>query len=162
MPELARVDPEAAAEVVRTVRRRHARGHLGSLLLGALLGLVPAFIWWWWALPMLDEAMSAAPARARLLTWGYWGMGAAMMLAGAWIVRNEWLRSTVRKALASDRCLRCRYSLLGLTAPDGWLSCPECGLRVPLSMTGMTLSRVEGEPDARTAIRFIPDEGEDE
>jgi hypothetical protein len=55
-------------------------------------------------------------------------LGGGVPLAGAFVLRDLWLRRRVRAVLSSTACLRCRYQLLGLSAVELRVTCPECGL----------------------------------
>lgn len=59
------------------------------------------------------------------------GVGLAIGCGGgviaALFVRDLYLRTTIQKWILSSRCDQCTYSLLGLHAQDGRITCPECG-----------------------------------
>lgn len=52
-------------------------------------------------------------------------------------VRNIILRTAIRERLRVTRCTACLYSILGLQARDGLVTCPECGHELRLADIGL-------------------------
>lgn len=68
-------------------------------------------------------------------------IGAAGVLSAALVgllIRDLWIRWAITRRLRIARCLRCSYSLLGLSVIDGRVQCPECGSSTRLSDRGLT------------------------
>jgi hypothetical protein len=53
------------------------------------------------------------------------------------LVRDAWLRSSIKQCLKSARCPKCDYSLLGLPIVSGIVKCPECGSTRNLVAAGL-------------------------
>src|SRR5690606_22257815 len=43
------------------------------------------------------------------------------------LIRDRWLRWAVGQQIDAARCPACRYTLLGIPAVEGIITCPECG-----------------------------------
>jgi hypothetical protein len=161
IPELADTPPAVAADLVRqAVRARHWTVGLCGMA-GGVVGLC-AGVAWGYAVGLVVGAIEAVPGVGAIPD----GLVLAVVLAGAGLavlwaaaVGAEWgTRDAYRSMVRAARCPVCGYSLLGLTAAYDWVRCPECALQLPVEGMGMTLSRVEGEAEPRTAPRYTPPE----
>lgn len=58
------------------------------------------------------------------------------------VIRDAWLRWAIRGCIDAARCGKCDYSLLGLPAERGIVTCPECGTPFDLTHAGLTAEDV--------------------
>lgn len=66
----------------------------------------------------------------------------------ALLVRDAFIRMMVREWVSSTRCLRCRYSLLGLHANGDEVQCPECGCSNNIAARGLDPSTLSPKGSA--------------
>jgi hypothetical protein len=74
----------------------------------------------------------------------YLGCGVLVPALAALLVRDAWVRWVLRQFLRDVRCVRCRYSLLGLQVMGGAVRCPECGERTVLAELGLSEADLGG------------------
>lgn len=73
-----------------------------------------------------------------------WLRAGGIALSGAFVgftglmIRDRWLRWAVASQIVEARCLDCQYSLLGLSAVEDVVVCPECGGLTNLRERGLT------------------------
>ncbi len=63
------------------------------------------------------------------------GIGCGTVVA--LLVRDVFVRAMVREWVNSSRCVKCRYSLLGLQTRGSQVQCPECGMSNDLEARGI-------------------------
>lgn len=73
------------------------------------------------------------------------GAGAIAWWLLGLVIRDRWLRRTIRSSLRHTRCPRCEYSLLGLAVAEGAVVCPQYGMRVGLAERGLTAEMLMAE-----------------
>lgn len=79
---------------------------------------------------------------ADVLTGAVWiiGLSGLPLLLGLLlrdVMMQGLLRNAIRVRIERIRCLECRYPLLGQTAVNDTVRCPECGTKMPLRVLGL-------------------------
>lgn len=154
-PELDRFEAAECEAWVARAWKMHGAALAGMNLLafavggGALLLVGPlCFVVFW-------RVSERTPGE-----WGWWlqlAMVLVMMpvlavpvVGGLWI-RDIALRRAIVRQLEGARCVKCRYSLLGLPIHLGAVVCSECGERMTLGTLGLTaadlMARTDGPSD---------------
>jgi len=64
-------------------------------------------------------------------------VGCGLGVMSGLLVRDVFVRSTIQKWILSARCTSCTYTLIGLQAQQGRITCPECGLSNDLVARGL-------------------------
>ncbi len=143
-PELDRFSDDECKAFVH----RATFGNVGSQLAVAPIAFVAALLTSWlawqaitrfWDLLIVSlQIVSEVVEFTRLATTvlGTVGLGAIAVLA----IRDLWLRRVVKGYIGSNKCPKCSYLLLGLTASNGILSCPECGTNIDMELVGLKQS----------------------
>jgi hypothetical protein len=145
-PELDRFSDEQCRAFVRRASQDSALGSCGLTVLGLGLGVLTAVAWV--VLLVLYARLTATPSGAIRLG-AVWlvllvvGVLVLSPLAG-FFFRDVWLRAAIRASLARTNCRECRYSLLGLHATEGVVTCPECGKRIALADYNLTPEHLMG------------------
>lgn len=123
-PELDRFADDRCREFVAHAqanrRLSRAASLLGALLMAVILWALLGALW----IPALSSFPGGPGPVAMILAISTTVLSGA--LAGLRI-RDRWLRWAIGQQIDAARCPACRYSLLGIPAAGGVITCPECG-----------------------------------
>lgn len=72
------------------------------------------------------------------------------------VVLRIYLRRVVRMQIERVRCRSCKYVLIGQRVTDGFVTCPECGARIPLQILGVTAEDLVPPAPGGEALADIP------
>lgn len=143
-PELDRFSDEECNAFVH----RATWGHIRSQLLVAPIAIVAALGTGWlagfalaemWDALFRNQLITAATLELwRMITTVFGAVSSGAIAALA--IRDLWLRQVVKGYIGSNKCPKCSYLLLGLTASNGILSCPECGTGINMELVGLKQS----------------------
>lgn len=152
-PELDRFADDRCREFVAHAqanrRLSRAASLLGALLMAAALWALVGVLW----IPLLS-VFPGGPGPVLLIV-----AISTTVLSGALAglrIRDQWLRWAVGQQIDAARCPACRYSLLGIPAADGIITCPECGDGRDVAELTMSTEQVarlaEGQTDPRDRL----------
>lgn len=126
-PELDRFDDEQCQRFLEATLRKYWIARQGIHLLMILVFFCG------WIVLMLIAMPIVVSFGPRYMTWQV-PVAILSIVVGAFaggvcalFIRDFWLRRALRHRILELACPSCTYSLLGLAATDGIITCPECG-----------------------------------
>lgn len=125
-PELDRFSDDRCRQFVAWAQRNRRWSRAASRLGAALAAVATWFVVAWLWVAALAVATPTGPAAEWLIIV----VISTTVMSGALVallIRDRWLRWAISEQIDAARCPACRYSLLGLAAADGIITCPECG-----------------------------------
>jgi hypothetical protein len=132
-------DAQCRAYVVAVKRERRAsRAFAGVCWVAAVVLIVPLGAW---VGTLLAPDSVQRPRNTPAEDFGFLLIivcAAFPLLMARLLIRDFWLRRSLRAHLRAAHCPVCAYVLLGLMVHDGAVQCPECGERIVLAKMGLT------------------------
>lgn len=134
-PELdAFSDAQCRDMINRVVARNHVLTVAVSV--GAFACCVGTFAAIMWISAFLADRYLAPVRRDDVIALAL-VIAAIAGLIVSFLVRDLFIRRSINSWILSARCEGCRYSLIGLTATQSIIRCPECGCANDLRMRGV-------------------------
>jgi hypothetical protein len=143
-PELDEFSDAECQGFVQLAQRERAAGLLGTAM-GAVVASLASGIFVgyiaWLALAAIFGVPEDRPTGDVLFGVFFSVIGISGVTSAALVgllIRDLWIRWAITRRLRIARCLKCSYSLLGLSVIDGRVQCHECGDSTRLSDRGLT------------------------
>jgi len=147
-PELDQYDDEVCKQYVNHARRA---SNIWKGAVYTLLALFIGFAFWVGVFYFFDTTLDSLDSSLRsrllisfLITGFIW-----FPLLCAFVVRDAWLRRSIKSHISSIRCDGCGYQLVGLTIEEDdhtkFVLCPECGYRTELNRGHITEADINPE-----------------
>lgn len=143
-PELAEISPTDQQGVLNRATARATRRSALASSAGALGAVIPGLVAGFFAgsfvsiaVGVLAQWMPGAGLEIVAMVAGLLAFAIttslAVIVAVHWIETNA-IRREIRAQLNRAECVKCGYSLAGLTPTEGRVTCPECGLNVAVQV----------------------------
>jgi predicted RNA-binding Zn-ribbon protein involved in translation (DUF1610 family) len=133
-PELDAFSDAECQDMIKRVMQRSLWGTL--LASGAAIGLCMFVVFVCLVAAVIARRAVSVAWELEVIGTGL-AVGCGLGVMSGLLVRDVFVRSTMQKWILTARCTSCAYTLIGLHAERGRITCPECGLSNDLVARGL-------------------------